>query len=72
MKRMMTKEQIDEVNELLVDHGETLTAFYDEGRTEIMLECCKAILIAMPIIFIVDRSITYINKRRKSQKESES
>lgn len=27
----MTKEQIDELNELLVNHSETLTAFYDEG-----------------------------------------
>lgn len=28
---LMNNKQIDELNELLKDHGETLTAFYDEG-----------------------------------------
>ena len=28
---LMNSKQIDELNELLKDHGETLTAFYDEG-----------------------------------------
>lgn len=29
--KKMTHEQIDELNELLAEHSETLTAFYDEG-----------------------------------------
>ncbi len=31
MRETMTKEQIDEINKLLIDHGEALTTFYDEG-----------------------------------------
>lgn len=31
MKFIMTNEQINDVNELLKAHGDSLTAFYDEG-----------------------------------------
>lgn len=67
MKRIMTQEQIEELNELLADHGETLTAFYDEGRAEILSKCCIGVLIAAPIILVIDRGISYVSKRLKSR-----
>jgi hypothetical protein len=30
----MTGKQIDEINELLVEHSEALTGFYDEGYNQ--------------------------------------
>lgn len=30
--KQMTNDQINELNGLLVDHGKTLTSFYDEGK----------------------------------------
>lgn len=72
MKRIMTNEQIEELNELLVDHGDTLTAFYDEGRAEILSKCCVGALIAVPVVLAIDRGVSYISKRIKSRKIEEA
>lgn len=73
MKRIMTNAQIDEVNKLLADHGNALTAFYDEGIRYGMSLGYKQVLcgavfavVAMGAIEVVK----IIKIKRKTEKES--
>lgn len=73
MKRIMTNAQIDEVNKLLADHGNALTAFYDEGirygmRLGYKQVLCGAVLavVAMGAVEVVK----IIKIKRKTEKES--
>lgn len=67
-KQILTNNQIDELNNLLVDHSETISAFYDEGITYGLRKgyligfvgCSLGVLSAIVINKIV--------KHKKSQK----
>lgn len=67
----MTNEQIDELNELLVDHSEALTAFYAKG-IHCGIKCGVALVIDGAILAaLVSCGIEVIKTRRKA-KEIES
>ena len=57
MKPKMTDEQIKEVNELLEDYGDSLTAFYDDalrqGRIEGIIAGCLVGTIAVNICWVI-------------------
>ena len=65
----MTNNQIDELNELLKDHAETLTAFGDEllkyGMTRGLISGCLGTYLGIGISL----SAFYIAKKIKSKKE---
>lgn len=66
----MTKEHIDTINNLLVEHGEALTAFYDEGIRYGM----KLGVVFTAIGVGIGASINYVSRKikTKSDKEIES
>jgi hypothetical protein len=71
--KQMTKEQIDEINELLLTHGDALTAFYDEAIRYGMKLCDKWLLRGFVIgiaLVGVEEIIRLIRNKRKAEKES--
>ena len=80
MRETMAKEQIDEINELLIDHGEALTAFYDEGMN-IGKNCgffdgCMAGFsvgaLAMGVVTVFLYRMTHPCNKKENRKEEES
>lgn len=70
---IMTNAQIDEVNKLLTDHGDALTAFYDEGIRYGMGLGYKQVLCGAVIAIVAMsavEAIKIIKFKRKSEKES--
>lgn len=69
MKFKMANEQIDEINELLKTHGDSLTAFYDEG---IYHGTVKGIIIGALVGVIASNMcwVTKCIKDHKNQKRS--
>ena len=67
----MTKEHIDTINELLVEHGEALTAFYDEGIHCGMKWGVASTAIGVGIGVLINY-VGYKIKKSKSDKEIES
>lgn len=67
MKFKMTNERIDEINELLKTHGDSLTAFYDEG---IYHGKVKGIIIGA-LVGVVTSNIYWVVKTIKNHKNSE-
>lgn len=67
MKFKMTKEQINDVNELLKNHSDSLTAFYDEGAYHNKVEG----IIIGALIGCVTANICWIIKTVKDHKKSE-
>lgn len=73
MKRIMTNAQVDEVNKLLADHGNALTAFYDEGVRYGMHLDYKQVLCGAMIAIVtmgVIETVKIIKIKRKVEKES--
>ena len=48
----MTDKQIDEFNDLLVDHSEAITAFYDETIYRVKLRIGHEIGVIAPIVIV--------------------
>ena len=48
----MTDKQIDELNDLLVDHSEAITAFYDETIYRVKLRIGHEIGVIAPIVIV--------------------
>lgn len=67
MKFKMTNERINEINELLKTHGDSLTAFYDEG---IYHGTVKGIIIGA-LVGVVTSNICWVAKTIKDHKNSE-
>ena len=67
----MTKEHIDTINELLTEHGEALTAFYDEGIYYGMKLGVVFTAIGVGIVASINY-VSYKIKNAKSYKEIES
>lgn len=68
MKFKMTDERLDDVNSLLKTHGDSLTAFYDEGS------CCgkrNGIIIGALVGTIVS-NLWWITRTFKNHKKSET
>ena len=73
----MNNKQIEELNKLLVDHSETLTAFYDEGIEYGLAMGCGLAAVMATIGSVVGISIAYgvtkiIAHRKKKDNEDES
>ena len=69
--RKMNNEQIDKLNELLINNGETLTSFYDETiDTGIVMGMKKGIIIGLSISIISGIVLYGVNKI-KSKKNTE-
>lgn len=68
----MTNEQIDELNELLVDHSEVLTAFYDEGIRYGLKRGATLVIAGAALAALVSCGIEVIKTRRRKAKEIES
>jgi hypothetical protein len=72
--RRMTNEQIDKLNELLVDHAETLTAFYDEGlgigARKGAIGATIGIAITAGIIYSVKKLKSKMDKTKTIKEES--
>jgi hypothetical protein len=70
MKIKMTCKQIDEVNELLKDHGGSLTAFYDEaiyrGRVDGIIAGALVGLIVTNVCWIVKNIRNHKNTEEES------
>ena len=72
MNHKMTHEQIDEINGLISDHAEALTAFYDEGLSIGRGQgCLVGVLIS---ICLFGGGLVYkhyvAHKKKKDEKES--
>lgn len=71
--KKMTSKQIDRINELLIDNGKTLTAFYDEGFDTGFMNGVKngvtVGLIGVAIGAVATLSIQGIRHLRKNNKE---
>jgi len=65
---MMNNKQIDELNELLVDHGEALTAFYDEGIHYGMFKGATIGAIGSAIGVVIMYGIIKLKSRTKKNK----
>lgn len=69
----MTSAQIDEINELLKNHGEALTAFYDAGIHYGLKLSEKwiftGVIIGIALGAAID-GIKYIKSKCKTKKES--
>jgi len=61
----LTNAQIDEINMLLKDHGEALTAFYDEIMARSARNAVIGILIGATIYLSIE-VIRYVKKHEKS------
>lgn len=68
MKRM-TNAQIDELNELLKNHGETLTAFYNEGILWGMKIGLKWVLAGVMVGIVLD-AVKFIRNKRKIEERA--
>lgn len=66
----MTNKQIDELNELLVDHSEALTAFYNEGL-RYGLKSGAGFTIAGVVLGFVVTGVIDMVKTKKQNKENE-
>ena len=64
----MTSAQIDELNTLLEKHGETLTAFYNEGMAQGAKNVTVGVLISTGVLL----SIRIIKTIIETHKERES
>ena len=67
MKFKITNERIEDINELLKTHGDSLTAFYEEG---IYHGEVKGIIIGA-LVGVVMSSICWAVKTIKDHKKSE-
>ena len=68
--RYMSNKQIDKLNELLIDNGETLTSFYDETiDTGLGMGMRKGIVIGISIS-VVGGLILYGINKIKSKKSN--
>ena len=73
-------EQINEINELLINHGEALTAFYDEGmnigKSCWFFDGCVAGFsvgaLAMGAVTIFLYHMTHPRNKKEDRKEKES
>lgn len=65
----MTNEQIDELNELLVDHSEALTAFYDEGIRYGLKHGAALVIAGATLAALVSCGIEVIKSKKKKVKE---
>lgn len=65
----MTNEQIDELNELLVDHSETLTAFYDEGIRYGLKHGVVLVIAGVALSALVSCGVEVIKSRKNKVKE---
>lgn len=72
-KQILTNDQVDELNNLLVDHRETISAFYDEGITYGLRKGCLTgflgCLLGVLSTIVVDEIVKY-KKSQKSENES--
>lgn len=68
----MTSEQIGELNELLVDHSEVLTAFYDEGIRYGLKRGATLVIAGAALAALVSCEIEVMKTRRRKTKEIES
>ncbi len=63
----MNSKQIEELNELLVEHSETLTAFYDEGIEYGMNKGCLlgaiGSVVGMTIAYGVIKIVSHYKKK---------
>lgn len=66
----MTNKQIDELNELLVDHGEALPAFYSEGLRYGLSGGAGFTIAGVVLGFVVTGVIDMV-KTKKQNKENE-
>ena len=72
-KQILTNDQIDELNNLLVDHFETISAFYDEGITYGLRKGCLIGFVGCSLGVMSAIVFDEIAKYKKSQKsENES
>ena len=67
-KEILTNDQIDELNNLLVDHSETISAFYDEGITYGLRKGCLIGFVGCSLGVLSAIVINKIVKYKKSQK----
>ena len=67
MKFKMTHEQIDEVNKLLRDHRESLTAFYDEALHQGRVDG----IIAGVLVGAIAANICWVVKSIRNHKNTE-
>lgn len=68
----MTHQQIEELNNLLVDHSECLTAFYDEGIDFGIKKGAGVIAVVALIGSLAVTGVIAVKKRLKPKKEKES
>ena len=68
----MTHQQIEELNNLLVDHSECLTAFYDEGIDFGFKKGAGIIALGSLIACLATTGVIVLKKRLKPSKEKES
>lgn len=71
--KQMTNAQIDEINRLLADHREALTAFWDEAFYYGMRSGYKWVLCGAAIAVVamgVGETVIRIKNKRKNEKES--
>ena len=68
-KQILTNDQIDELNNLLIDHSETISAFYDEGITYGLRKGCLIGFIGCSLGvlsgIIIDEIVKYKNHRNQ-------
>lgn len=65
----MTNEQIDELNELLVDHSEALTAFYDEGIRYGLKSGAVLVIAGAALAALISCGVEVIKSRKNKVKE---
>lgn len=65
----MTNEQIDELNELLADHSEVLTAFYDEGIRYGLKHGAVLVIAGAALAALVSCGVEVIKSRKNKVKE---
>jgi len=73
LMKHMTNTQIDEINRLLTDHREALTAFWDEAFYYGMRSGYKWVLCGAAIAVVamgVGETVIRIRNKRKNEKES--
>ena len=75
MKKIMNNEQIDELNKLLVNHADCLTAFFDEGVSLGMKRGKELFVVGALVASLASVGtviVTNILKTKKQNKEEES